>query len=74
VGRAGIEKNSFGLDTSAKRTLPLRNYSNVNGRVVYGNVVRIQPLLVIRKEQLDQVLHAVEPALEQIAVYAKVSA
>jgi 4-aminobutyrate aminotransferase / (S)-3-amino-2-methylpropionate transaminase / 5-aminovalerate transaminase len=41
---------------------------------IYGNVLRIQPPLVISKEQLDQALHAVEEALEETAVYAKVSA
>jgi 4-aminobutyrate aminotransferase / (S)-3-amino-2-methylpropionate transaminase / 5-aminovalerate transaminase len=41
---------------------------------IYGNVLRIQPPLVIRKEQLDQALHAVEEALEETAVYANVSA
>ena len=41
---------------------------------IYGNVVRIQPPLVISKEQLDQALHFVEEALEETAVYAKVSA
>jgi 4-aminobutyrate aminotransferase / (S)-3-amino-2-methylpropionate transaminase / 5-aminovalerate transaminase len=41
---------------------------------IYGNVLRIQPPLVISKEQLDQALHAVEEALEETAVYANISA
>jgi 4-aminobutyrate aminotransferase / (S)-3-amino-2-methylpropionate transaminase / 5-aminovalerate transaminase len=39
---------------------------------MHGNVLRIQPPLVISTEQLDQALHAVGEALEETAVYAKV--
>ncbi|MGH9495944.1 MAG: aminotransferase class III-fold pyridoxal phosphate-dependent enzyme, partial [Candidatus Sulfotelmatobacter sp.] len=41
---------------------------------IYGNVLRIQPPLVISKEHLDQALHAIGEALEETTVYAKVSA
>ncbi|MDQ3930064.1 MAG: hypothetical protein M3328_13075, partial [Chloroflexota bacterium] len=34
---------------------------------VYGNVVRIQPPLVITREQLDRALEVVEEALGQVA-------
>ena len=35
---------------------------------VYGNVVRVQPPLVITKEQLDQAVAAIASALEQARV------
>jgi 4-aminobutyrate aminotransferase-like enzyme len=33
---------------------------------VYGNVVRVQPPLVITKQQLDQAVDAITHALEQV--------
>lgn len=41
---------------------------------IYGNVLRIQPPLVISRGELDRALHVVEEALEETAVHAKASA
>jgi 4-aminobutyrate aminotransferase len=41
---------------------------------IYGNVLRIQPPLMIGKAQLNQALHVIEEALEETAVHAKASA
>jgi 4-aminobutyrate aminotransferase / (S)-3-amino-2-methylpropionate transaminase / 5-aminovalerate transaminase len=53
-------------ETEAVRDLCLANGVLVGVGGVYGNVVRVQPPLVITKHQLDQAVDAIAHALEQV--------
>jgi 4-aminobutyrate aminotransferase-like enzyme len=67
VELVNADRSPANVQAEAVRTYCLENGVLVGVGGVYGNVVRVQPPLIITREQIDQALHVISRALVAVS-------